>query len=91
MNLEHFNICTNDLLKSLSDGIELKEAAAEYIIAYENLSEIPTDYFLHKHLKVAAEDIILKISEKEKREKDFQSENPIDVFRPGGIDRDWEK
>lgn len=86
MNLEHFNVCTNDLLKSLSDGIELKEAAAEYIIAYENLSEIPTDYFLHKHLKITAEDIILKISLEEQAKLDAEAlalQNLDNIYREG--------
>ena len=64
MSLEHFNICTNELLKSLEDGIELPNSAAEYIIAFEN-TDVPSDN-LYKSLKVTAEEIILKEDEKTK-------------------------
>ena len=76
MSLEHFNICTNELLKSLEDGIDLPNSAAEYIIAFEN-TDVPSD-ILYKSLKVTAEEIILKEDEKTKL-----SEDELTRFRQG--------
>ena len=76
MSLEHFNICTNELLKSLEDGIDLPNSAAEYIIAFEN-TDVPSDN-LYKSLKVTAEEIILKEDEKTKL-----SEDELTRFRQG--------
>lgn len=81
MSTQHFDICANELLKSLEDGIDLRTSAAEYIIAYEN-TDVPTD-IVYKSLKQTAEEIILKESEKEKREKDAAKQDEINVYRPG--------
>ena len=74
MSLDHFNICTNELLKSLGDGIDLPNAAAEYIIAFEN-TDVPSD-ILYKSLKVTAEEIILK-------QEEALNEDEITRYRQG--------
>ena len=58
---DHFYVCSNELLKSLDDGLDLRTAAAEYILAFENLDNTPSEP-LYKSLKNTA-DIILKDEE----------------------------
>ena len=58
---DHFYVCGNELLKSLNDGLDLRTAAAEYILAFENLDHTPSEP-LYKSLKNTA-DIILKDEE----------------------------
>lgn len=81
MTIQHFDICTNELLKSISDGIDLRNSAAEYIIACENI-DVPSG-ILYKSLKVTAEEILLKESEKDKREKDALSQDSVKRYSPG--------
>jgi hypothetical protein len=63
---DHFYVCSNELLKSLNDGLDLRTAAAEYILAFENLHTLPTEP-LFKSLKATAE-LVLKAEEEEKTE-----------------------
>ena len=59
----HFYVCSNELLKSLKDGLDLRTSAAEYIIAFNNLETLPIDS-LFKSLKGTA-DLIIKDEEDE--------------------------
>ena len=54
---KHLIHCTNELLKSLTDGFELRTSAAEYILAFENMKKSPTDGF-YLTLKRQADSII---------------------------------
>jgi len=56
---EHFEFATDELLKSLDDGLDLLNNCAEYILAWESLDEEPSE-FLHKSLKGYAEYIFAK-------------------------------
>ena len=51
---DHFFVCSNQLLKSLDDGLDLVYSAAEYILAYEAL-DMPPSEPLFKSLKATAE------------------------------------
>lgn len=69
---DHFYVCSNELLKSLNDGLDLRTAAAEYILAFENLHTLPAEP-LFKSLKATAE-MVLKAEEEESNvdvEKDY--------------------
>jgi len=77
---DHFYVCSNELLKSLEDGLDLRTSAAEYIIAFNNLKTVPTDS-LYKSLKGTA-DLIIK-NEKEDGEDEYKSEETYNL--PEGI------
>ena len=51
---DHFYVCSNQLLKSLDDSLDLVYSAAEYILAYEALDTPPSEP-LFKSLKATAE------------------------------------
>jgi len=67
---DHFYVCSNELLKSLEDGLDLRSSAAEYIIAFENLEKAPTDS-LFKSLKGTA-DLIIKNEEDEESQTELK-------------------
>jgi len=77
---DHFYVCSNELLKSLEDGLDLRSSAAEYIIAFENLEKAPTDS-LFKSLKGTA-DLIIKNEEDEESQTELK---PTESELPEGI------
>ena len=79
---DHFYVCSNELLKSLEDGLDLRTSAAEYIIAFNNLKTVPTDS-LYKSLKGTA-DLIIK-DEKEEEDKDEYKAEELTYNLPEGI------
>ena len=56
--IDEFNICKNDFLISLYDGLDLSRNAAEYVMAWESLEKAPLDN-ISLSLKDTAE-LILK-------------------------------
>jgi hypothetical protein len=58
VSYEQFDHATVNLLKSLSDGLDLEEAAAEYIIAWDSLQKAPSGDASYVLLKREAENII---------------------------------
>jgi len=67
---DHFYVCSNELLKSLDDGLDLRTAAAEYILAFENLEVTPTEP-IYKSLKATAELIIKEEDDATRYESDY--------------------
>lgn len=59
--IDEFNICKNDFLISLYDGLDLSRNAAEYVMAWESLEKAPLDN-ISLSLKDTAE-LILKNEE----------------------------
>jgi len=57
LSQKHLIHCTNELLKSLTDGFELRTSAAEFILAFENMKKSPADP-LYLTLKRQADEII---------------------------------
>ena len=41
--IDEFNICKNDFLISLYDGLDLSRNAAEYVMAWESLEKAPLE------------------------------------------------
>jgi len=70
MESKRFDISTNELLKSLHDGYDLRTSAAEYILAYEALDDKKLDAF-QKSLLNTAEMIIAKEDEEQKRQEGY--------------------
>ena len=71
---DHFYVCSNQLLKSLDDGLDLVYSAAEYILAYEALDTPPSEP-LFKSLKATAE-MIYKQEEEAKTKRYQTAEKP---------------
>jgi len=71
VSFEQFDYATLNLLKSLSDGKDLRDSAAEYIIAWESLDNSPNGDATHTLLKSAAEYIL-----KEEEDITVASEDP---------------
>ena len=67
---DHFYVCSNQLLKSLDDGLDLVYSAAEYILAYEELDKPPSEP-LFKSLKATAEMIYKQEEEQAQAEKPY--------------------
>ena len=67
---DHFYVCSNQLLKSLDDGLDLVYSAAEYILAYEALDTPPSEP-LFKSLKATAEMIYKQEEEATEIEKPY--------------------
>jgi len=78
---DHFYVCSNQLLKSLDDGLDLVYSAAEYILAYEALDTTPSEP-LFKSLKATAEMIY---KNKEQAEKDAVKVGETDYKYPEGM------
>ena len=68
---DHFYVCSNELLKSLEDGLDLLTSAAEYILAYEALDAPPSEP-LFKSLKATAEMIYKEEDQKTKLDEDYK-------------------
>lgn len=81
MESKRFDISTNELLKSLHDGYDLRTSAAEYILAYEALDDKKLDAF-QKSLLNTAEMIIAKEDEEQKGKKVIFLEGIMLIMNP---------
>ena len=73
----------NELLKSLEDGLDLDRSAAEYMMAFANLDESPTDS-LSLICKSMSRNILMLKDEGYQEEEDYEGPAPTEVGGKGG-------